>query len=88
VAVLADGTKQLLALEMRGKSHKAWKGFLDDLVGRELRAALSCIVDGNPGLRQAVELVFPAPAVQCCVVHSAKSSPSTSRLWRGPFLRG
>jgi len=27
VAVLADGTKQLLALEMRGKSHKAWKGF-------------------------------------------------------------
>ncbi len=41
VAVLADGAKQLLSLELCGsESHEAWKGFLDDLVGRGLRPPL------------------------------------------------
>jgi transposase-like protein len=52
LAVLADGTKQLVALEMcGGESHEAWKGFLDGLVERGLRAPVLCIVDGNAGLR-------------------------------------
>jgi len=39
VAVLADGQKQLLSLEMCGsESNEAWKGFLDDLVARKLAA--------------------------------------------------
>src|SRR2546422_9399282 len=55
LAVLADGQKQLVAMEMCGsESHEAWKGFLAGLVERGLRAPLLCIVDGNAGLRRGL----------------------------------
>jgi putative transposase len=74
VAVLADGQKQLLSLEMCGsESNEAWKGFLDDLVARKLAAPMLCVIDGNPGLRRAVELVWPKAAVQRCAVHKLRN---------------
>jgi transposase-like protein len=74
VAVLADGQKQLLALELcGGESFEAWKGCLDGLVARGLRAPLLCILDGNAGLRRAVELVWPTAAVQRCCVHKLRN---------------
>lgn len=74
VAVLADGQKQLLALEMCGsESNEAWKGFLDDLVARHLGAPLLCVIDGNAGLRRAVQLVWPKAAVQRCAVHKLRN---------------
>lgn len=74
VAVLADGQKQLLSLEMCGsESNEAWKGFLDDLVARRLGAPLLCVIDGNPGLRRAVQLVWPKAAVQRCAVHKLRN---------------
>lgn len=74
VAVLADGRKQLLSLEMCGsESFEAWKGFVDDLVARGLRAPLLAIIDGNPGLRRAVELAWPKTPVQRCVVHKLRN---------------
>jgi putative transposase len=85
VAVLADGQKQLLALELcSGESFEAWKGCLDDLAGRGLKGPLLCIIDGNPGLRRAVELRWPTAAVQRCCVHKLRNlerkAPSTR--WR------
>lgn len=74
VAVLADGQKQLLSLEMCGsESNEAWKGFLDDLVARQLAAPVLCVIDGNPGLRRAVQLVWPKAAVQRCAVHKLRN---------------
>lgn len=74
VAVLIDGTKQLISLEMCGsESHEAWKGFLDDLVQRGMGAPLLCIIDGNAGLRGAIGLVWPKAAVQRCVVHKLRN---------------
>jgi transposase-like protein len=74
VAVLADGQKQLLSLEMCGsESNEAWKGFLDDLVARKLGAPLLCVIDGNAGLRRAVQLVWPKAAVQRCAVHKLRN---------------
>ncbi len=74
VAVLADGQKQLLALEMCGsESNEAWKGFLDDLVERGLKAPLLCIVDGNAGLRRALSLVWGKTPVQRCCVHKLRN---------------
>ena len=74
VAVLADGSKQLLSLEMCGsESHEAWKGFLDDLVTRGLKAPTLCVIDGNPGLCRAVELVWPKADVQRCAVHKLRN---------------
>jgi transposase-like protein len=65
VSVLPDGHKHLLGLELcGGESFAAWKGCLDDLVARGLRAPVLVIIDGNAGLRRAVELVWPRAAVQ------------------------
>lgn len=74
VGVLADGQKQLLTLELcGGESCETWKGCLDDLVSRGLPAPLLCIIDGHPGLRRAVELVWPRAAVQRCCVHKLRN---------------
>jgi transposase-like protein len=74
VGVLADGQKQLLALEFSGgESFEAWKGCLDALGGRGLKAPVVCIIDGHPGLRRAVELVWPRAAVQRCGVHKLRN---------------
>jgi putative transposase len=70
VAVLADGRKELLALELCGsESGEAWKGFVDDLAARGLRALLLAVIDGNPGLRQALGRTWPAMPVQRSGVH-------------------
>ena len=50
VGVLPDGGKHVLALDLcGGESFAAWKGCLDDLAARGLRAPVLCIIDGNPG---------------------------------------
>lgn len=74
VAVLTDGTKQLVSLEMCGsESHAAWKGFLDDLVARGLSTPRLCVVDGCPGLRSALDLTWAKVPVQRCAVHKLRN---------------
>jgi putative transposase len=74
VGVFLDGCKHLLALELcGGESFAAWKGCLDDLVARGLRAPVLAIIDGNAGLRRAVGLVWPRAAVQRCCVHKLRN---------------
>ena len=52
VAILTDGQKQLVALELCGsESFEAWKGCLDDLVARGLGAPVLCVIDGWDGTR-------------------------------------
>jgi putative transposase len=74
VAILADGQKQLVALELcGGESFEAWKGCLDDLVARGLGAPVVCVIDGHAGLRKAVGLVWPEARVQRCAVHKLRN---------------
>ncbi len=74
IGVLPDGHRHLLALDLcGGESFSAWKGCLDDLVARGLRAPMLCIVDGHAGLRRAVGLVWPRAAVQRCCVHKLRN---------------
>ena len=74
IGVVPDGRKHLLALELcGGESFAAWKGCLDDLVERGLRAPVLAIIDGNAGLRCAVGLVWPRAAVQRCCVHKLRN---------------
>jgi transposase-like protein len=74
VAVLADGRKELLALELCGsESGEAWRGFVDEMKTRGLRAPLLAVIDGNPGLRQALGRVWPTTAVQRCCVHKLRN---------------
>src|SRR5712692_3296030 len=93
VGVLADGGKQLLALELCGaESADAWAGFVDALTGRGLKAPLLCIIDGHAGLRRAVGRAWPQAAVQRCCVHYAEQrimpSWGPQALWdKGLVLR-
>ena len=74
LAVLADGEKQLLAMEMCGsESHEAWKGFLDGLAERGLRVPVLCIVDGHAGLRRALSTTWSKTPVQRCAVHKLRN---------------
>jgi transposase-like protein len=75
IAVLTDGQKQLLALELcpGGETFEAWKGCLDDLVTRELAVPVWCVIDGHPGLRKSVGLVWPQALVQRCCVHKLRN---------------
>jgi len=74
IGVLPDGHKHLLALDLcGGESFSAWKGCLDDLVARGLRAPVLSIIDGNPGLRRAVGETWPRAAVQRCCVHKLRN---------------
>jgi putative transposase len=74
VGVRPDGSKHLLVLELcNSESAAAWKGCLDDLVARKLRAPVLAIIDGNAGLRRAVGLVWPRAAVQRCCVHKLRN---------------
>ena len=48
VGVLADAQKVLVEVDLcGGESYEAWKGCLDGLVARGLKAPLLCIIDGH-----------------------------------------
>src|SRR5713101_7630611 len=74
VGVLANGQKVLVELDLcGGESYEAWKGCLDGLVARGLKAPLLCILDGHAGLRRAVGEVWVRAAVQRCCVHKLRN---------------
>ena len=68
------GSKRLLAVQLMGhESTAAWRTFVEDLVGRGLRAPVLIIIDGHAGLRRAVSEIWPQAAVQRCVVHKLRN---------------
>jgi transposase-like protein len=74
LGVLADGSKQLLAMEMcTSESREAWRGFLEQLTARGLMPPKVCVIDGNPGLRGAIERSWPKVLVQRCAVHKLRN---------------
>jgi len=74
LGVLADGSKQLLAMEMcTSESREAWRGFLEQLTARGLMPPKVCVIDGNPGLRGAIERSWPKVLVQRCTVHKLRN---------------
>ncbi len=73
VGVRESGEKVLLGLWLRGsESAMAWEGVLDDLSARSLPRPQLVIIDGNQGLRLAVETTWPKIDVQRCTVHKLK----------------
>jgi putative transposase len=77
VGIQGDGEKVLLALEVRGgESKTAWKGVVDNLVSRGLKAPKLLITDGAPGLMSALDLTWPAVPRQRCAVHKLRNMMS------------
>lgn len=74
VGVRASGERVLVALQWAtGETTLAWRGVLEQLASRGLRPPTLCIMDGSPGLRAAVEAVWPTSAIQRCVVHKLRN---------------
>jgi transposase-like protein len=75
IGVTAKGEKVLLSLEAKGsESQEAWQGLIAGLVARGLkRAPKLAVIDGNPGLRAALSLAWPAIEVQRCAVHKLRN---------------
>jgi len=74
VAVLADGSKRLVALEVCGaESNAAWEGFVEGLTTRGLKAPRLCIIDGNAGLHHAIQLLWRTTKIQRCAVHKLRN---------------
>jgi len=74
--VTASGTRELLSFrQATAESEAQWEAFLQDLyerglVGNSLRLIT---IDGCPGLRRALELVYPYVPVQRCWAHKLRN---------------
>jgi len=74
LGVREDGQKVLLSVKnMGGESEAAWRGVLDDLVGRGLRTPEFLMVDGGAGLDRALAALWPDVPVQRCTVHKHRN---------------
>jgi len=74
IGVREDGQKVLLAIKsMGGESTEAWRAVLDDMVKRGLRRPDFLIIDGAPGLEQALAAVWDGVPLQRCTVHKHRN---------------
>jgi transposase-like protein len=74
LGVKADGHKVVLDLELlQSESSECWGGFVEGLVHRGLKRPCLVIIDGNKGLRGAVEKSWPGIKVQRCTVHKLRN---------------
>jgi putative transposase len=74
IGIREDGQKVLLAVKnMGGETTAAWRAVLDDLVRRQLRRPAFVIVDGAPGLEQALAAVWDGVPLQRCTVHKHRN---------------
>lgn len=74
LGVKADGEKVVLDLElMQSESGECWGGFVEGLVHRGLKRPRLVIIDGNKGLRAAVDKNWPGTQVQRCTVHKLRN---------------
>jgi len=68
-----QGRKEVLDLELcAAESTSAWAGFVAGLATRGVQAPVLVILDGSPGLAQAVAATWPGVAVQRCTMHKLR----------------
>jgi transposase-like protein len=69
-AILVTGEKVLLHMDLGNKeSYSSWLNFLRNMVGRGLKTPLSITSDGAPGLKKAIEEIWPQSLCIRCWVH-------------------
>jgi len=76
LGIRADGSKEVLDFRLAAsESEREWELFLTDLFRRGLsgRALKLIAVDGNPGLRAALDTVYPGVPVQRCWAHKTRN---------------
>jgi transposase-like protein len=70
IGVHEDGRKELLALDVSAsESTSSWSAVVGGLASRGLRSLRLVVLDGNAGLRRAVQEAWPTTKVQRCTKH-------------------
>lgn len=72
-----DGIGEVIGYKVAsyGESEQAWSNFINELYhrgleGKELKL---CVIDGNAGLKNGIELVWPKARIQRCWVHKMRN---------------
>lgn len=74
LGVKETGEKALLALATGGaETGAAWQMLLEDLAARHLGRPRLIVTDGHPGLKRALERVWPGVAQQRCTLHKLRN---------------
>ncbi|MBY3411610.1 IS256 family transposase, partial [Rhizobium laguerreae] len=75
LAILADGTKEILGLWIeQTEGAKFWLRVMNELRSRGCQDILIAVVDGLKGFPEAITAVFPQTIVQTCIVHLIRHS--------------
>ena len=76
--IKANGQRQLVAFRLanNGESQTAWEVFLHSLWQRGLKGSQLklIVIDGNKGLANAAELVYPSAQIQRCWAHKLRNA--------------
>jgi len=76
--IKANGVRELIAFRManQGESQVAWEAFLNSLYQRGLKGSLLklLVIDGNKGLANAAEVVYPLAKIQRCWAHKLRNA--------------
>ena len=74
LGVCADGRRIVLDMRIAGQeSEAAWRDLLQSLVARHLSIPALAVIDGNPGLRAALQAQWPEIAIQRCTNHKLRN---------------
>ena len=89
LGVRQDGQKEVLSMvPMIKESEAAWKEVLDDLVHRKFSRPILVLIDGDKGLRNAVETTWPGVLVQRCTVHKLYNLQNHAPVEEYPEIKG
>jgi putative transposase len=74
MGVCADGRRLVLDMQMAGEESEAsWGEVLRSLVARRVGVPMLAVIDGNPGLRAALQIQWPQLAIQRCTNHKMRN---------------
>jgi putative transposase len=75
LGVNLEGHKELLGMWIsENEGAKFWLSILTELKNRGLEEILIACVDGLSGFPEAIEVVYPNPRVQLCIIHQVRNS--------------
>jgi transposase-like protein len=70
-----DGIKEVLGIWVgENESSKYWLNVLNDLRNRGVKDILIACIDGLPGFKDAIKVVFPNTEIQRCIIHQIRNS--------------
>jgi putative transposase len=74
MGVCADGRRLVLDMRIAGEESEAsWGEVLQALVQRRVGVPMLAVIDGNPGLRAALQTQWPQLAIQRCTNHKLRN---------------